>query len=174
MGAYIARPRCRLETRLARIIDEIDGDMLEARYIVFLIMGYFDDDMKKGDKEKAGAVEQVRLQLGPPPPPPQSTPPPQLLPLAKEAKQLPREPIEMRGNRQTAKRGGNILVLVDKVSDCGNGAKVEEGRIVFGDKNDEIEHQWWHELVLAQLLVEGLQQQQQKQPQVPGGTAPNP
>ena len=41
------------------------------------------------------------------------------------------------------------------------------------DKKDGIEHQWWHELVLAQPLVERLQQQQ-KQPQLPGAAAPTP
>ena len=65
------------------------------------------------------------------------------------------------------------MVLVDKVSDYGNGAKEEQGRVGFWDKNDEIEHQWWNELVLAQPLVEGLQQQE-KQPQLPGAAAPNP
>ena len=130
----------------AGIIYEIKGDILEARYIAFLMgyLVYLDDDVKKGDKEKAGAVEQERLPPGPPPPPPQSTPPPQLLPPAKEAKQLPLEQIEMRGSQQTAKRGGNVLVLV-VLSDCGNGAKVEEGRVAFWDQNDEIEHQWWNE-----------------------------
>ena len=89
---------------IAGIIDEKMGDILEARGIVFL-MGYLDDGVKKGDKEKAGVVEQERLPPGPPgppPPPPQSTPPPQLLPPAKEAKQLPIELIEMRGSQQTA------------------------------------------------------------------------
>ena len=47
--------------------------------------------MLKGDEEEAGAVEQERLPPGPPPPPPQPTPRPQLLPPAKEAKQLPLE-----------------------------------------------------------------------------------
>ena len=105
----------------AGIVDKIKGDILEARDIAFL-MGCLDDDVKKGNKEKAGAVEQERLPPGPPLPPPQSTPPPQLLPPAKEGKQLLLEQIEMRGSQQTAKRGGNILVLVDKVSDCGIGA----------------------------------------------------
>ena len=69
----------------AEILDEIKGVILEARYIVFL-MGYLDDDVKKGDKDKTGAVEQEQLPPGPPPPPPQSTPPPQLFPPATEAK----------------------------------------------------------------------------------------
>ena len=67
----------------AGLFDEIEGDILEARYIAF-VMGYMGE-------EEAGAVEQEILPPGPPPPPPQSTPPPQLLPPAKEAKQLPLE-----------------------------------------------------------------------------------
>ena len=67
----------------AGIIDEIKGDILKARDNAFL-MSYL-DDVKKGNKEKAGAVEQERQPPGPPPPPPQSTPPPQLLLPAKEA-----------------------------------------------------------------------------------------
>ena len=53
---------------IAGILDEIKGDILEARYIAFP-MGHVDDDVKKGDEEKAGAVKQERLQPGPPPPP---------------------------------------------------------------------------------------------------------
>ena len=106
-------------------------------------MGYLDDDVKKGDKDMKGAVEQKRLPPGPPTPPPQSTPPPQLLPPAKIAKQLPIEPIEMRGSQQTAKRGGIFLVFMDnpyfKVSDCGDGA-TKEGRVAFWDEKDGIEY----------------------------------
>ena len=68
----------------AKILDEIEGDILEARDIAFP-MGFLEYDVKKGDKEKAGAVEQERLLPGAPPPPPQSTPPPKLLLPAKEA-----------------------------------------------------------------------------------------
>ena len=50
---------------------------------------------------------------------------------------------------------------------------MEERRAAFWDKNDEIEHQWWNELVLAQPFVEGLEQQQ-KEPQLSGAAAPNP
>ena len=156
----------------AGILDEIEGDILEARDIAFL-MGYLDEDVSMGDEEKAGAVGQERLPPGPPPPPPRSTPLSQLLPPGKEEKQLPLGQIEMRGNQQKAKRGGNILVLVDKVSGCGDGAKEEEGRVAFWDKKDGVKHQWWNELVLAQPLVESLQQQQ-KQPQLPGAAAPTP
>ena len=61
------------------------------------------------------------------------------------------------------------MVLVEKLSDCGDGAKEEEGRVVFRDKKDGTEHQRWNDLVLAQpFLVEGLQQQ----PQLPGAAAP--
>ena len=97
--------------------------------------------MKKGDEEKAGAVEQECLPLGPPPPPPQSPPPPQLLPSAKEATQLPLEQIELRGSQQKAKIGGNVWFFhwIDKVSDCGDGAK--EDRIAIWDKKNGVEHQ---------------------------------
>ena len=44
----------------AGILDEIKGDILEARDIAFLV-GYLDDDVKKDDKQKAEAVEQERL-----------------------------------------------------------------------------------------------------------------
>ena len=136
-------------------------------------MGYLEDDVTKGDQEQAGAVEQECLPPAPLPPPPQSTPPPQLLPPAKEAKQLPLEQIEIRGSQQKAKRGGNILELVDIVSACGDGAKGKEGQVAFWDKNDGIEHQWWNELVLVHSLVERLEQEQ-RQPQLPDVTAPTP
>ena len=67
----------------AELFDEIEGEILEARDIAFVI-GYLDE-------KEAGAVEQKRLPPGPPPPPLQSTPPLQLLSPAKEAKQLPLE-----------------------------------------------------------------------------------
>ena len=86
----------------AGILDEVKGDILEARLIAF-VMSYLDDDVKKGDKEKMGAVEQESLPPGPLPPQKQPTPPPLLLPLAKEAKQLPLAKIEMQGRQQKVK-----------------------------------------------------------------------
>ena len=44
----------------AGLLDEIEGDILEARDIAF-VMGYLDE-------EEAGAVKQERLPPGPPPP----------------------------------------------------------------------------------------------------------
>ena len=111
----------------------------------------------------------------PMPPPPQSPPPPQLLLPAKEVKHLPIEQVEVRRNQQKATRNGNLLVVMDEVSDCGDGAKEEAGRVDFWDKKDENEQQWWNELVLVQPLVEELQQpQKQQQPQLPGAAAPTP
>ena len=75
----------------AGLFDEIEGDILVARCIAF-VMGYLDDEVqRRAMKRRQGGVEQERLPPGPPPPPPQSTPPPQLLPPAKEAKQFPLE-----------------------------------------------------------------------------------
>ena len=59
----------------AGLLDEVEGDILEARYIAF-VMGYLDE-------EEAGAIEQERLPLRPTPPPTQPTSPRQPLPPAK-------------------------------------------------------------------------------------------
>ena len=48
---------------------------------------------------------------------------------AKETEQLPLEQVEVRGSQHKAKIGGNILFLVDEVSDCGDGTMEEEGRV---------------------------------------------
>ena len=45
----------------AGTLDEIEGEILKARDTAFR-MGYLYDDVKKGDKEKAGAVEQVSVR----------------------------------------------------------------------------------------------------------------
>ena len=116
----------------AGLFDEIEGNILKARDIAF-VMGY-------SDEEEAGAVKQECLPPGPPPPPPQpppppppqSTPPPQLLPPAKEAKQLPLEQ---------------------------NGAKEEERVCFWEELGDVDDKQWWNNMVVAELRVVEKQQQ---------------
>ena len=150
--------------------------MLEARKIGFF-MGYLDDEVETGEKGDPVVEEQEeRLPLGLQPPSRISTPPPPLLlPPAAKAKKLPLEQVEVRGNQQKEKkRCRNILVLVGEVSDCGDGAKEEEGPVDFWDKRDSNEKQWWHELVLAQSLFRKLRQppNQQQQPQLFGAGTP--